>query len=105
MSIRPIDVKMAIPKTQEISKIEQNNQDKLKFSLEMQTNEQNNKIDKQLKTVNYSEKLSKSKVEKDKKENKKRDKNSHEENESPSDKETEETIKDAIVGRRIDIKV
>lgn len=108
MSIRPIDIKMVMPKTQEISKIEQNNQDKLKFSLEMQTNEQNQNIDKKLKTVNDSEKLSKSKIKEDEKEknnNRKNNDRTDEENESTENQKSEEIIANPDVGGKIDIKI
>lgn len=106
MSIRPIDLKMAIPKTQEISKTEQNNQDRIKFALEAQTNEQNQNIEKQLKTVNSNDELSKSKIKEDEqnKSNKKNNQQKHGNNESS---EQEEKIKDAksdIVGTTFDIK-
>ena len=106
LSIRPIDLKMAIPKTQELSKIEQNNQDKLRFALEVQTNEQNQNIEKQLKTVNSNEELSKSKIEQEEenKNNKRNSKKKHGENQSS---EEENKIKDAksdIVGTTFDIK-
>lgn len=87
LSIRPIDLKMAFPKTQELSKVEQNNQENLKFSLANQVNEQNKTIKQQLSQVNDSEELSKSKVRDE--EDKDNDTNKKDQREEPQTPESE----------------
>ena len=80
MSIRPIDLKMAIPQTQKLSKVEQNNQDRLRFSLESKANEQNQTIEQELKKVNDSEELSKAEIKEEKKDQNDEKKEKEEEN-------------------------
>lgn len=109
MSIRPIDLKMAIPQTQEISKVEQNNQDKLRFSLESQTNKQNQTIDQELKKVNDSEELSKAEIKDEKEKQEKQEKERQEENslepQSLQHHSSEGNVgKDYTRGSTIDIK-
>ena len=112
LSIRPMDLKMAIPKTQEMSKVEQNNQNNPKVALQAQINEQNQMIEQQLKQVNENDELSKSKIEEDeerKQQNKNRNKQSQED--AIDSKEDEPEILKASIGKDysrgagIDIKV
>lgn len=111
--IKPIDLKMTIPKTQDMSRLEQNNQEKLKFTLNAEMNEQNQTIQKELKKVNDSEELSKSKIkdEKDKEDNQNKDKRENEEKNTlesgmTSINNTEGNVGvDPHVGVKIDIKI
>lgn len=114
MGIRPIDFKMAIPKTQEVSKVEQNNQENLKLSLSNQVDEQNKTIQQQLKQVNDSEELSKSKIRDEEDGNNDENKERQQEDketESPEsqllghDNNKGNVGKDFNIGSKIDIKV
>ena len=109
LSIRPLDLKMAIPKTQELSKVEQNNQENLKFSLQNQLNEQNKTIDQQMKQVNDSEELSKTEIKDDKEKNNSQEE--QKENQTPASELLDHSSKEGNVGKdstrgvQIDIKV
>ena len=109
LSIRPLDLKMAIPKTQELSKVEQNNQENLKFSLQNQLNEQNKTIDQQMKQVNDSEELSKTEIKDDKEKNNSQEE--QKENQTPASELLDHSSKEGNVdndstrGVQIDIKV
>lgn len=120
LSIRPIDIKMAIPKTQEMSKIEQENQNRIRFSLEHQLNEQNQQIEQNLKKVNTNEEASKTKVREDEEkdmdsqQNDRKDsenKNEADKNKDEKDKELRELLgikegmKDNTTGMKFDMKI
>lgn len=111
LSIRPVDLKMAIPKTQEVSKVEQNNNENLKFSLQNQVDEQNKTIKQEMKQVNDSEELSKSKIrDNEDKNNSKEDKEDQKKESKASqllnhDSKEGNVGKDSTVGGKIDIKV
>ena len=107
-----MDLKMAIPKTQEMSKVEQNNQNNPKIALQAQVNEQNQRIEQQLKQVNENDELSKSKIEEDeekKQQNKKKRKPAQENMLAHEDNEPEilkaSIGKDHNRGIGIDIKI
>lgn len=110
MGIRPIDFKMAMPKSQEVSKVEQNNQDNLKFSLQNQLNEQNKTIQQQMQQVNDSEEISKSEI-KDDEEKNNNEKEQQQENETAASQLLDHNSKegnvgkDSTIGGEIDIKV
>lgn len=111
--IRPVDLKMVIPKTQDMSKNEQNNQERLKFTLITEVDEQNQTIQKELKKVNDSEELSKSKI---KDEKSKQDKDDQEKREAKERNTLESNMTsinnpkgnvgiDPNIGIKIDIKI
>lgn len=111
LSIRPVDLKMAIPKTQEVSKVEQNNNENLKFSLQNQVDEQNKTIKQEMKQVNDSEELSKSKIRDNEDENNSHTDKENSKQESEASKLLNHNSKegnvgsDSTVGGKIDIKV
>ncbi|WP_041701669.1 hypothetical protein [Gottschalkia acidurici] len=106
MSIRPIDLKIIVPKTQEISRIEQNNQDKQKFLLQDQISEQNKKFEHELKKVNDSEKTEKSKINNnDENEEKGKRENKGKKDRKAKASQDEEKAKNTTLGANIDIKI
>lgn len=112
MSLGPIDLKMAIPKTQELSKVEQNNQEKSKFVLQAQADQQNKDIEKSLKQVNENEELSKSKIDQEEeRQRQEQDKEKEKENSLDTelllghDNSTGKVGKDSNVGVKLDIKI
>ncbi len=95
-----MDLKMAIPKTQEMSKVEQNNQNNPKIALQEKVNEQNQMIEQQLKQVNENDELSKSKIEEDEQKQQKRNKNkAQKEEQSIENQKSEPEILKASVGK------
>ena len=105
-----MDLKMAIPKTQEQSKVEQNNQNNPKIALDAKVSEQNQMIKQQLRQVNENEELSKSKVEEDEQQ-KHQNKDKHKQKDIIAEKESEPEILKASIGKDynrglgIDIKI
>lgn len=106
--MRPIDLNNLIPKTQEVSKLQQIENNKHKNFMHNQSINQNKKFENELKKVNTTNKAYKPKINKDEKENKKNKNfkkyNKRKEKDMEQNKNLE-TISDGIVGSKIDIKI
>ncbi|SDY84041.1 hypothetical protein SAMN05660462_01015 [Proteiniborus ethanoligenes] len=106
--MRPIDLNNLIPKTQEISKLQQLENNKHKNFMHNQSTTQNKKFENELKKVNTTSKTYKPKINKDEKDNNKnksfKEKDGQEEKEKEQNKNSE-VVSDGIIGSKVDIKI
>ncbi|MGF7057139.1 hypothetical protein [Brassicibacter mesophilus] len=108
MTIRPVDMKTLMPKTQQLSKMQQMENDKQKSFAYFQNNDQAKKTEKELRQVRNSEKMSKAKITKDNKKRehntKQKDKDNNNSN-AHEEKDLEKGNVDGVLGFNIDIKI
>jgi len=106
MPIKPIDMQINLPKTQQVSKIQQTDNEKMKNVLHNQENLHNNIIEKELHQVNSTKKTSHNKINKESQknnQNKERKNNNNNTDDNKDDKHEEKY--NNILGSNIDIKI
>lgn len=106
--MRPIDLNNLLPKTQQLSKVQQMENNKHKDFMHNQVIFQNKKFENELKKVNTTDKTYDAKIHNKQKNNKSNSKSKkdtkHEQNSKEKDKMVED-VSDGIVGSKIDIKI
>ncbi|WP_129596987.1 hypothetical protein [Anaerophilus nitritogenes] len=107
MSIRPIDFRVMIPKTQQQSEENQTKLNKSKTEHELLAQQDKKNIEHQLKKVNDSESKDHPNIKNDQEKNKGKNKNHSRKNKKKKDQEKNEQkdIKDTKIGFNIDIKI
>lgn len=110
MCPRPIDMKMTIPKTQQLSRLKQNENNINRNMLQNKVVQENNRVAKRLKKVNDSEKTSHKKINKDdQNKNGKNHSGGKDNKKKKSTYEEEGKIKkedsSSFLGKNIDIKI
>ncbi len=108
MSARPIDLKTALPKTQQIARLQQQQKNLHKNDLHNHVVKTNNQVEKRLKKVINSEKTNYKRInrEKQKKENSKQNQQQgNKDTKENTDKKIDKQKQNHILGNNIDIKI
>jgi trehalose/maltose hydrolase-like predicted phosphorylase len=106
LPIKPIDMQGMVPKSQQISKVQRNNDYKQEHFVNSQTMEQNKEIERKQKQVNKASESYKLKINKESESNKKR-KSKKDKSEQNKKKKSSSTIKEKQkrIGKYLDVKI
>ncbi len=106
MAIKPVDMKNLMPKTQQLSKIQQNENDRQKNFIHIQNSNQAKKAEHEKKLVKSSEKASNTKITNENNRNNNKKHNNKDNNDSNTHEEkSEKNSVTSVLGINIDIKV
>ena len=107
MAARPIDLQTTVPKTQQLARIRQVENNMHRNNMHHQAINDNNQIQKKLNRVSSSEKMDYKKINKDSQNNKDRkfNQSKKKKNEQNCDKNENNKKDNIILGRNIDIKI
>lgn len=108
--MRPVDLNNLIPKAQQVSKLQQIENNKHRDFMHNQAAVQNKKFENELKKVNTSDKAYEAKINNKQKDNRKNNDSRKNAKQKEKEKEKEdhnkiEVMSDGIIGSNIDVKI
>ncbi len=106
--MRPVDLNNLIPKAQQVSKLQQIENNKHRDFMHNQAAVQNKKFENELKKVNTTDKAYEAKINNKQKDNRRNSdsrKNAKQKEKEKEDHNKTEVISDGIIGSNIDVKI